>query len=210
MPADGRGDCRLLRERLDRVDALSGKVEHDPARHEQRQARRPGEQVDEGRRGGAQVLGVVESEQQLARRSAAAASPAGRAGELMDAERAGDRPEHEAGSRSGASSTNAAPLAKSRRLAGRLEREPRLPGAARSGQHEQPHLGAEQKLAQLVRARARGRAAGSGRGQRARRGVRGGATAELRVVLEDPPLQLAQLGARLEPELVAQRERAAV
>ena len=56
-----------FRKRLDRVDMLAGEMQDDSARHQQRQPRRLCQQLDVERRGVAQMLGVVEDEQQLLR-----------------------------------------------------------------------------------------------------------------------------------------------
>ena len=66
-PLEEEGDRRLRGKWLDRVHVLPGEVEDDAAGHEQRQVRRLGEQLDEARRGGSHMLGVVHEEQQLAR-----------------------------------------------------------------------------------------------------------------------------------------------
>ena len=58
-------DGGLLGERLDRIDMLAREVEDNAASDQQGQARCPGEQVDEEGTSGAEMLGIVDNEQEL-------------------------------------------------------------------------------------------------------------------------------------------------
>jgi len=84
-------DRGVVGEWLDRVDMLAGEVEDDAARDEEGEARRVGEQLDVGRRGGTQVLDVIEDEQQLARPEGSSQRLQRSARELSDSESTCDR-----------------------------------------------------------------------------------------------------------------------
>ena len=90
--------------------------------------------------------------------------------------------------------------------AARLEREPGLADAARADERQQPGAGPHQQLAYLLQLALTADQVAGGGGQR--RGRRLGAGrpvgVELGVVREDHALQPAQLGARLDPQLVDQ------
>ena len=80
------------RQRLDPDDALARDADRDPARREDRQAGRPGEEVGEGRRGRAHVLDGVEDEDAgRASERLGEALHDGPAGLLGDAHGTGDR-----------------------------------------------------------------------------------------------------------------------
>ncbi len=194
---------RLGVERGNREDVLARQMEHRPARDEQRQAGRASEKLDECRSRLAQVLGVVEDQQELAR-AQGLGERLERALRVGDAERLGDRRDDQLG------------LAERRqlhehgtvRVRGRggargLESQPRLAASACAGEDEEPDVaaseergeGVEVRLAPDERIRRLGQCASD---------VVGGRDVERRILLEDPPLQIAELRPRLEPELVGE------
>ena len=104
------------------------------------------------------MFGVVDQQEQLARAERCCQRFERVAGLLVDAERGRDRVEHESGIAQrceldeGGAVGEAAGV-----LAGGLQSQPRLAGAAGAGQYQKPHLVAEQELGVARRARAPGR-----------------------------------------------------
>ena len=140
----------LLGEGLDGVDVLAGEVEHGPAGHEQGEAGRASEKLAERRGRLVQMLGVVEHEQELPGAQERGQNLERLVAVLLDRERAHDRAENERGiAQRRQLDERGAVRKRRRRLVGSLEREPRLPGAAGAGQDEQPHVLAQEELAQL-------------------------------------------------------------
>jgi len=91
---------------------LAGNVQDDAARHEERQARRLGEEIDERRSRVSQMLEVVQEKEQLPPAQCRDERRERLASDLLDAERAEDLADDELRIVDGASSTNAAPFAK--------------------------------------------------------------------------------------------------
>ena len=87
---------RRHRQRLNPDDALAGHADRDPARREDRQAGRPGEEVGERRRGGPHVLhGVEDEDARLAAQGLGEGLDDRPAGLLRDAHGPGDRGQDE-------------------------------------------------------------------------------------------------------------------
>jgi hypothetical protein len=152
------------------------------------------------------VLGVVEHEQELARLQPAGDRLGGLfAGGLRDRQRAGDGGGHEGGVAQRRELDEAGAVGvRVCELSGELEREPGLAGAAGAAEGEQADVVAQQQLAQLVELVFTAERAVRWRRQRERRRLGCRRCCEGGVVLQDLALQLAQLHARLEPELVAE------
>jgi hypothetical protein len=180
-------------------------MEHRTARDQQRQARRAREKLNEGRRGVAELLDVVEHEQELARgedlRERLERLPAA----LVDLERLGDRRHEERGIVHGRQLDERRAVRIRRRGAvGRLERKPGLAAPARPGEDDQPRVARSQQRGQrleltLPADESVGRLRQSSGSLR-----RAFADVERRVLLEDPSLQVAELG---EPAPVRARGR---
>jgi hypothetical protein len=142
----------LLVERRHGEDVLAGEVQDGAARDEERQPRRPREQLDEHRRPAAQVLDVVEDEQQLA------SAELGR--ELVErllvdhvAEPEGlhDRRDDQVGIPKRRQLDQRHAVGEGRRDAPcGLQREPGLAAAAGAGEDEEACVTPEQRRAQLV------------------------------------------------------------
>ena len=199
-------DRRVFVERGDRKHLLAREVEDGAARYEQGQTRRAGEQLDEHRRCGSKVLGVVEHEQELATRERARERGQPRlTRRLGDRELVRDRRADElrVAERSEAYERCAVRVRRGR-FARSGEREARLPAATRPSEDEQADVTAAQDPGQSLELAL----AADQRVRRDReRGCGGpfaGPELECRVLLQDEPFERTQLRPRLEPELVVQ------
>ena len=145
-------------------DVLAGEMQDGAARDEDRQARRPREEPDEGGRRLLHVLGVVEQEQELL--------GAERLGERLerlrdvgDADRLRDGRHDELGvAQRGELDEHDTVRVGRGCAAGGFERQPGLAASACAGEHEQPCVSALEQSAPGPRARARVRSAGSAAG----------------------------------------------
>jgi hypothetical protein len=197
VPGDVIG---LLGEGLDGVDVLAGEVEHGPAGHEQGEAGSASEKLAERRGRLVQMLGVVEHEQELPGTQERGQGLERLVAVLLNCKSAHDRAENDRGIAQRRQLDERGAVRKRRRGGvGSLEREPGLAGAPGTRQDEQPHVLAQEELAQLNEL-----AFATEQRVRSRRKVRDygllrAYDVEARVLLEDAPLELAHLAARLEP-----------
>ncbi len=130
---------------------LAGETKDDPAGNQQGQARRAREQLDEDRCGGAQMLGVVEHEQHLACAKRGRDRLEWIAGHVLEVERPRDRGDDERGVAERCEvDEDGAVGVRVCELAGELESEAGLAGAAGAAEGEQADLVAQQQLAQLI------------------------------------------------------------
>ena len=164
---------------------------------------RPREEVDERRSGRTEVLGIVQEQQQLTRLQRTGESLERLSGDV-DAERAGDCRHEQVGIPERRQPDECAAVGERRGgPANRLDRQPRLSRAERAGPDEQPDVLTLEQCGQLgklvVAAEKRIR-----RGRQARGCLGDCRRVEHPVLLQDLPLQLAELRPRLEAELVAQ------
>ena len=173
-----------------------------PAGGEDLEPRRGRQQLGRERCRLEQVLEVVEHEEQLAigeegLECILARLPAA----LLQRERLGDRVRHDLRLGHGRQRREPRPVGE---LAGHgachLEREARLARAARAGEGQQAHAGAEDQRPDLLELPAAADERGQRRGQLGP--AVGAGVIEPGVVDEDPPLQRAELLARFEAELV--------
>ena len=196
-------------ERGDGVDPLFGDVERRAAGDEERQAGCTREQLGEHRRRVEQLLEVVEHEQR---------PPAAQGGDqrfersafrpLDQAERAGDRGRDEVGvaDRSELDEHHATGELGVEACCG-LDGEPRLSRSGRSRQGQEAHICPAQQRADLPLLPAPADERGRSRSQPRRPAGASGADrrdVQLRILIEDRPLEAAQRRPRLDPELLDQ------
>jgi hypothetical protein len=130
---------------------LAREVEDDSAGDEQGQAWRPGEQLDEYRRDGTQLLGVVEHEQQLARTQRFCQCLERIAGHLFEPDDSCDRSQYWLRVTQPRERDERGAVGEGRRaLPGHLEREACFARAARPGKNEQAYFVANEERAQLL------------------------------------------------------------
>ena len=193
-----------LAEGRDREDVLARDVEHRPARDEDRQARRPRDQLGVERGCPSQVLRVVHHEQQILRRH----RPNEGLGRFLTRHRGvtearEDRLGDERRIAEGRELDEHRTVGEGRRRpASRLEREARLAAPAGPCQHHEAHVVALEQLDEL---RYLSLATYERRRGHRERGSRSGARRlhlELRIVSEDPLLERAQAPTWLQAELV--------
>ena len=194
----------LLAERQHREDVLAGDVQHSPARDEKRHARRSREQGRVRWRCVAEVLGVVEHDEQLAILERLGDRLERRAVDALEVERLRDRREDEP------RVTQRGELDEQRavrELPGGLtrhgEREPRLAAPPRTCEDEQPRLPALEQAPKLTKLGISPDERVGRHGQRLRRRCVAAGELELRILVEDACLKPAECRTRLEPELVA-------
>ncbi len=136
---------RRHRQGLDPDDALAGHADRDPARREDRQPGRPGEEVGEGRRGGPHVLdGVEDEDARLAAQGLGEGLDDRPAGLLRDAHGAGDRGQDQrrvVDAVEGHERHAAVPPRQ--RAAGELDGEPALPHPADPGERDERPVAAQ-------------------------------------------------------------------
>ena len=194
-------------ERRDGEDMLAREVQNGSARHEQHQSRRAGEQLDESRGRRAQMLHVVEDEQELPiahRRSERVQRRLAR--HLGDRHRARDRRQDQPGIAKGRELDDHSAVGEARRrLPGGSEREARLAAPSCAGEDEQPDVAARQERGQRIQIAL----AADKRVRRHGEHAQGLRQAGRSTRAPDPAggcggCNVAQLHTRLEPELVIQ------
>ena len=185
---------------------LSRHVQDDAARHQERQTGSRGDELCEARSRLAQVLDVVQNEQELLWCDRGGERVERRLARIVrDAERAGDRGQDQRviAQRRELHERDAV-CKRAPNSPGGFDRESRLPAAPRAGERDQPGVAPIEERAELVEVTlaAHERCRRHGKARRRRGSLRG--RGEFGVVLEDPSLQLAQARPRFEPDLLAQ------
>ena len=195
-------------ERRDAVDPLCGDVERRAAGDEQRQAGCIREQPAEHRRCVEQVLEVVEHDERPPAAQRGDEDFQGSAvGPLDQAERADDRRRDEVGVADwGEVDEHHAARELCVETCRGLDREPRLARPGRSRQRQKTHVRFAQQRADLPLLPAPTHERGRSRSQpRGRPGIRSHSSdVQLRILIEDRPLEIAQRRPRLDPELLDQ------
>ena len=186
---------------------LSRHVQDDAARHQERQTGSRGDELREARSRLAQVLDVVQNEQELLWCDRGGERVERRLARIVrDAESAGDRGQDQRviAQRRELHERDAV-CKRAPNSPGGFDRESRLPAAPRAGERDQPGVAPIEERAELVEVTlaAHERCRRHGKVRRRRRGSLRG-RGESGVVLEDPSLQLAQARPRFEPDLLAQ------
>ena len=194
-------------QRVDVEDPFGAQPKQTPARHEHGQARSSIEQRGDLRCAVDEVLEVVEDEQELAVSKLLVQQlvPARRAG-LPQPDGPGDRRQQELSLGDRGEVDERRPVGEpGAELVAELDGEPRLADAAGAEQRHEPGCRIEQAAGELRQRSltADRRRLGARHPEDAGLGLRVGV--ECGIVREDPAFQLAQLGRRLEPQLVDQQ-----
>ncbi len=199
------GLSRFELERGNRKDVLAGEMQDGSARDEDRQARRSCKEPDEGGRRLLDVLGVVEQEQELLG-AEGLGERLERLRDVGDAERLRDGRHHELRvTQRGELDEHGAVRVGRGCVAGGFESQPGLAASACAGEDDQACVSPGEEVGQLGELRLAAYEEADRRGQRFVCRTEGVGVVQARVVAENLLLQRAQRGARLEPELVAQR-----
>ncbi len=197
-------DGGIVVERRDGKDVLAGQVQNGTARDQEHESRGAGEQLDERRRRGAQMLDVVEDDEELpVAHCRSERVERSLAGHLRDPDCARDRRQEQPRVAQGRELDDHSAVGEARRrLPGGREREARLAAPSCAGEDEQSRVATREELGQRLQIALASDQRVRRYGQRAR-GVDGrNARVELGILLENAALQLTELRARLQPELV--------